>query len=84
MRIFYAHEVVGMARKKSVNLSIDAELVAEAKALGVNMSAVLEKSLRAAHHELRQQVWRDDNAEAIQEWNALLDQDGIWADKYRT
>ena len=73
-----------MAHKKAVNLSVDADLVIEAKALGINMSALLEKALRAAHSELRSRKWRDDNAEAIAQWNALIDQDGIWADKYRT
>ena len=73
-----------MAHKKAVNLSVDADLVVEAKALGINMSALLEKALRAAHSEFRSRKWRDDNAEAIAQWNALTDQDGIWADKYRT
>ncbi len=73
-----------MATKKAVNLSIDAELVAEAKAFGTNMSALLEKSLRDAHRVLRSAKWRDDNAQAITEWNALVDAEGIWAEKYRT
>lgn len=73
-----------MATKRAVNLSIDAELVNEAKAFGTNMSALLEQSLREAHRDLRAAKWKDDNAQAIADWNAMVDADGIWAEKYRT
>ncbi len=36
----------GTRKKKAVNLSIDAELLAEAKAAGTNLSSVLETALK--------------------------------------
>ena len=72
-----------MANKKAVNLSIDADLVAEAKAFGTNMSAVLEQSLRAAHRAMRAAQWREVNADAVAEWNDYVDENGLWAEKYR-
>ena len=72
-----------MAAKKAVNLSIDAELVAEARANGTNMSALLERSLQTELREKRQDQWRKDHAEAIANWNTLLDEEGLWSDMYK-
>ena len=69
--------------KKSVNLSIDAELVVEAKAAGTNMSAVLEKALRAELTAGREAKWREENRAAIEASNAELERNGLWCDKYR-
>ena len=69
--------------KKSVNLSIDAELAAEAKAAGTNMSALLEKALRAELKAGREAKWREENREAIEASNAELERNGLWCDKYR-
>lgn len=65
-------------RKKSVNLSIDAELLADAKHFGTNMSAVLEAALRAELRDKRVQKWREENREAIEAGNAQLERDGMW------
>lgn len=65
-------------RKKSVNLSIDADLAADAKHFGTNMSAVLETALRAELREKRLQKWREENREAIAANNAQLERDGMW------
>lgn len=66
------------SRKKAVNLSIDAELAAEAKAAGTNMSALLESALKVALRERRAKKWLEDNREAIEANNAQLERDGMW------
>ena len=48
--------------KKSVNLSIDAELAAEAMEAGTNKSALLEKALRAELKAHREAKWREETA----------------------
>jgi antitoxin CcdA len=65
-------------RKKAVNLSIDADLVAEAKAAGTNMSAVLEKALREQQGERRRREWLARNRAAIEASNAELERKGPW------
>ncbi|MFM9943093.1 MAG: type II toxin-antitoxin system CcdA family antitoxin [Hyphomicrobiaceae bacterium] len=70
-------------KKKSVNLSIDAELAAEAKAAGTNMSAVLERALREEMKARRETAWREENRGAIEASNAELERNGLWCDKYR-
>lgn len=66
------------ARKKAVNLSVDAALVEEAKAAGLNLSGLLERTLRAELTEHRIAKWRADNKAAIEESNAELERNGLW------
>lgn len=66
------------APKKAVNLTIDAEIAAEAKAAGTNMSAVLERALRAELRERRWQRWREQNRSAIEASNAEVERNGMW------
>ena len=70
-------------RKQAVNLSIDAALAAEARAFGTNLSATLEEALHKQHREKRAAKWRNDNKAAVEAWNRLIDEDGLWIEKYR-
>lgn len=67
-----------MSTKRAVNLSVDAALLAEAKALGTNLSQTLEDALRAKLREQRHQQWRDENRAAIVASNAELERNGMW------
>jgi antitoxin CcdA len=71
------------SRKKAVNVSINADLAAEAKAAGLNVSGVLEKALHAELQALREQQWREENREAIEESNRYFEEHGSPLDKYR-
>lgn len=72
------------SRKKAVNLSIDAELLAEAKASGTNLSSLLEAALQRELHERLQQKWRDDNREAIEAYNKFVEENGLLSDEWRS
>jgi antitoxin CcdA len=72
-----------MAAKKAVNLSIDAELVAEAKEAGTNMSALLEKALREELRARRWQKWREENREANEAYNKFVEEHGLLSDEWR-
>lgn len=65
---------IAAKRKKAVNLTIDAELLAQARGDGTNLSALLESALRAE----RSRKWREENREAIEANNAQLEREGIW------
>ena len=71
-------------RKKAVNVSIDAELAAEAKAAGTNMSALLESALKAELKERREARWREENRAAIEAMNRYVEENGLPLAKYRT
>ena len=71
-------------RKKSVNLSIDAKLVAEAKEFGTNMSAVLEDALQTEMRTEREKKWREENKKALEAYDRHIEKDGLWSDEFRT
>lgn len=69
--------------KRAVNVSLRADLADEAKALGTNISAVLERALEVEHRHRRAERWRQENREAIDEANAELARSGLWSDGLR-
>lgn len=74
---------VTKSKKKSVNLSIDAELAADAKAAGMNLSAFLEGALRAELKAAREARWKEENREAIESMNRYIEKHGLPLAKYR-
>lgn len=71
------------APKKPTNLSINKELLAEARSLNINLSATLEQALiEKVRHEKRSQ-WLIDNRDAIHSCNELADKNGLFSDKHR-
>ena len=75
--------MVGRARKIATNLSARADIVAEAKELGVNLSEVFESAVIEAVRRKRQETWLADNREAIESYNARVARDGLFGDTWR-
>lgn len=63
--------------RKAANLSLDAELLREARALGVNVSRAAETGVRAAVRQARAEAWRAENAAAIDSSNAWVEAHGL-------
>lgn len=70
--------------KKAVNLSIDAELLAEARAAEVNLSAFLEDALKKDLKERQESRWREENRKAIEAYNEFVRENGIFAESLRS
>ncbi|MEL6645953.1 MAG: type II toxin-antitoxin system CcdA family antitoxin [Pseudomonadota bacterium] len=62
--------------KTRTNVTLDAEALSEAKALGLNVSAISNEALIAAVRQARARAWADDNAAAIAERRAWIDRNG--------
>ena len=73
----------GTLRKKAINVSIDPEIAAEAKAAGINLSGVLERALKSELKIVREAQWKAENREAIESMNTELQRNGLWCDTYR-
>ncbi|WP_283195810.1 type II toxin-antitoxin system CcdA family antitoxin [Rhizobium sp. AN80A] len=71
-------------RRKAANLSLDSELVAQARELNLNVSKAAEDGLRRAIKSERERLWLIENAEAIAESNAYVEKHGLPFAKYRT
>ena len=71
------------APKKATNLSINSELLAEARTLKINLSATLEQALTEKVRNERRKQWLEDNQQAIDTCNELAENSGLFADKHR-
>ena len=71
------------APKKATNLSINKELLAEARSLNINLSATLEQALTEKIRQEKQKQWLENNREAIDACNELTEQNGLFSDKHR-
>ena len=69
--------------KKPTNLSLRADLLAEAKALDLNLSAELNKALAEIVKRKRAEQWLAENREAIDAYNRHIERDGLWSDGLR-
>ncbi len=70
--------------KKPTNVSVRADLLAEARALGLNLSRTLETALEQAIREKRRQRWLTDNHDAMQAYQRHIEREGLFADRFRS
>jgi antitoxin CcdA len=73
----------GKRPRKAVNLRADAELVDLAKSMGINLSQLLEGSLREAVAAERKRRWEEENREAIDNYNRFVEENGVFSDGLR-
>jgi len=64
-------------KRKPVNLSIRADVLAEVKAYNINASAVSESALIEAVRKSKEEVWIAENLEAINAYNKRIDREGL-------
>ena len=69
--------------KVPTNLSLRADLVRRAKALGLNLSDVVEKALESAVREAERRAWLEANEDAIDDYNASVEKRGVFSDDRR-
>ena len=70
-------------QKKATNLSINSDLLAKARDLDINLSATLEKALESAVRLSAKEKWLEENKEALENCNSLVEEHGLFADKHR-
>lgn len=71
------------APKKATNLTVNSDLLAQAKGLGINLSAVLERSLAAEVEQRQRAAWLTENREAIAAYNEEVEAHGSFGDDVR-
>jgi antitoxin CcdA len=68
---------------KATNLTLDAQAIADAKELGINISAACEEGLVVAISKARGEKWLRENRLAIDSSNAWVEKHGLPLAKYR-
>jgi antitoxin CcdA len=67
------------APKKPTNLSINSDLLARARSLDVNLSAILERALEENVRQRLRQQWLDENRRAIAAYNEHFEQAQVFS-----
>lgn len=71
------------AKKRAVNLFVDADLLDEARRLRINVSETLERRLRSIVRAEQEKRWLEENREAIASINSFIEEHGLLANKLR-
>lgn len=71
------HDKLQAGPKRPTNVSLEAVLVDDARALGVNVSAACEAGLRQELRAAREAAWLAENRDAIASSNAYIEKHGL-------
>jgi len=71
------------APKKAANLSINSDLLNQAKGLQINLSATLEQALINVIREKQREQWLQDNRQSIGQYNQRIEDEGCFSDSLR-
>lgn len=69
--------------KKSTNLSINSDLLQQAKDRRINLSKALEQRLVEMLLEEKRREWREQNRVAIEDYNRRIETAGVFSDGLR-
>ena len=68
------------AKKRAVNLFVDADLLDHARRLRINMSETLERRLRTIVRADLERCWLEQNRAAIKAYNTRVAEHGLLSD----
>jgi len=69
--------------KKAANLSVDVDLLQQAKELKINLSQTFEEALRQKIRAHEGEKWREENREALKSYNRWVEKNGLFSDGLR-
>lgn len=72
------------APKKPTNLSINSDLLRQAKELNINLSAAVEQALAEIVRKRQRELWLATNQEAIAAYNQQVQEHGSFSDGLRS
>jgi len=71
------------APKKAVNVSINSDLLRQARDMKINLSRTLEEKLEQLLREERARRWKEENREAMEAFNRWVEEHGVFSDRLR-
>jgi len=63
--------------RRAANISLNAGILAEAKALGINISRACQGGLEAEIARVRRETWLAENGQALESSNAFAEANGL-------
>lgn len=71
------------ASKRPTNLTLDIQLLSEARSMKINLSQAAEDGLRKAVATAKAEAWKQANKGAISSANQWIDENGLPLDRFR-
>ncbi len=71
------------APKKPTNVSVNSDLLEQARNLNINLSATLEAALADQLRAEQTKLWKAENAKAIAAYNSFVEEHGTFSDGLR-
>lgn len=69
--------------RKATNLSLNSDLLREAKSLGINVSRSAEAGIEEAVMKRKREQWLKENAAALESSNAYVEANGLPLARHR-
>ena len=71
------------ATRRATSMTLDAALLDEARARGVNVSRAAEEGILLQVRSARARRWKEANAEAIADYNKWIEENGVPLSQFR-
>lgn len=71
------------ALKKPTNLTVNSDLLSQAKEYNINLSATLEAALADVLKQRKIESWKEKNKDAISAYNKTIEEYGLFSDELR-
>ncbi len=90
MRITNAHQYImhsqpqSQGAKRAANLTLSTDVLAEAKALGINISKACDAHLRELVRKEKEARWKAEHADFIQAYNQTVAEESLPLDAWRS
>ena len=72
------------ALKKTIHLTLNPQVLAEAKKLGINISKACDAFLESLVRQEKERLWKLENADFIASYNKTIEDEGLPLDSWRT
>ena len=72
------------ALKKTIHLTLNPQVLAEAKKLGINISKACDAFLESLVRQEKERLWKMENADFIASYNKTIEDEGLPLDSWRT
>lgn len=76
-------KIITARNRKSVNVSVNGDLLRQAKDMKINLSRTLEVGLVDLVRRRKQETWRETNRQAINDYNERVERNGVFSDGLR-
>ena len=71
------------ANKKPTNVSVNGDLLRQAKSLKINLSQVLEQRLIEIVRDKQRELWLAENQKALEDYNTYVQRNGVFSDGFK-